>query len=54
MKRFFSWWKHEESGQGMVEYALVIMLIAMAAVGVLSQIADPLNTIFNKAADGLS
>lgn len=38
MERFSSWLKNEESGQGMVEYGLIIALIAivvMAAMVVL-------------------
>ncbi|MFB0920170.1 MAG: Flp family type IVb pilin [Oscillospiraceae bacterium] len=38
MKKFFGWIKNEESGQGMVEYGLIIGLVAVvivAAIGIL-------------------
>ncbi len=38
MKKFLGWLKNEESGQGMVEYGLIIGLIAVvivAAIGIL-------------------
>ena len=46
LKRLF----HEESGQGMVEYGLIIALVAVALIGVLTALAGPqgLTAIFNK------
>ena len=42
LKRLF----HEESGQGMVEYGLIIALIAIAVIVVLGQLGGGLNDIF--------
>lgn len=33
MKKLMNWLKNEESGQGMVEYALIIALIAVVVIG---------------------
>ena len=35
MKKLFSWLKNEESGQGMVEYGLILALIAVVVIGAL-------------------
>ena len=35
MKNFLAWMKDEESGQGMVEYGLLIALIAIVVVAAL-------------------
>ena len=32
MKKLMNWLKNEESGQGMVEYALIIALIAVVVI----------------------
>jgi len=32
MKKLFSWLKNEESGQGMVEYGLILALIAVVVI----------------------
>jgi len=36
MKNLLSWLKNEESGQGMVEYGLIIAVVAIVAVAALS------------------
>ena len=43
LKRFF----YEEDGQGMVEYGLIIALIAVAVIAVLGLMGDGLNDIFD-------
>jgi pilus assembly protein Flp/PilA len=35
MKKFMRWLKKEESGQGMVEYGLIIALIAIVVIAAL-------------------
>ena len=45
MKNFFK----DESGQGMVEYGLVIALIAIAVIGALTALAPKIEGIFNNA-----
>lgn len=44
LKRLF----YEENGQGMVEYGLIIALIAIAVILVLTNIGGGLNTIFGR------
>lgn len=44
LKRLF----YEEDGQGMVEYGLIIALIAVVVIGVLASIGGGLNTLFGK------
>jgi pilus assembly protein Flp/PilA len=41
----------EDSGQGMVEYGLIIALVAVLVVGTLSSISEPLNDIFDRMSD---
>jgi pilus assembly protein Flp/PilA len=41
-------WK-DESGQGMVEYGLILALIALAAVLLLGGVGDKIKDIFTKA-----
>ena len=47
MMKFFK----DESGQGMVEYGLILALIAVAAIAILTGLGKKVNGIF-KAADG--
>jgi pilus assembly protein Flp/PilA len=37
-----------ESGQAMVEYALILALVSVAAVGILSTLGGSVSSIFNK------
>jgi len=41
------WNLQDEDGQGLVEYAMIIVLIAVAAVGALLVFRDGLNTLFS-------
>ncbi|MGN0334310.1 MAG: Flp family type IVb pilin [Lachnospiraceae bacterium] len=49
MKEMMKWFKEEESGQGMVEYALILALISIAAIAVLNvlgpAVADKLKEV---------
>lgn len=45
---------NDESGQGMVEYGLIIALIAVAVIGVLGFMGDELNNIFETIKNKLS
>ena len=48
MKEMMNWLKEEESGQGMVEYALIIALIAIALVGALTTMKGGISSLFSK------
>ncbi|MCC8026004.1 MAG: Flp family type IVb pilin [Clostridium sp.] len=48
VRRTVWWFAEEESGQGMVEYVLAVMLVAMAAIITLSRVAPPLVDIFGR------
>ncbi len=43
----------DESGQGMVEYGLLLGLIAVAAVAVLVILGPKISNMFQKASDAL-
>lgn len=45
MKQFFM----DESGQGMVEYGLIIALISIAAIVAIQAIGPKIQSAFNKA-----
>ena len=49
MKNFFK----DESGQGMVEYGLIIALIAIAVITALTALGPKISGIFNEAASKL-
>lgn len=54
MKKFMNWFASEESGQGMVEYGLIIALIAVVLIGALTAMSGGLSTIFGKITDALN
>ena len=43
MKDMVSWLSNEESGQGLVEYALILALIAIIVIVVLSLLGNNVN-----------
>ena len=45
---------HEESGQDLTEYALLLVLLALAAVGSLSALATAINNVFSNAVGNLA
>ncbi len=54
MKKFFvRLWKEEE-GQDLTEYALLLVLVALAAIGSLGVLANAINNTFSKAATNLT
>jgi pilus assembly protein Flp/PilA len=46
-------WKEEE-GQDLTEYALLLVLIALASMAALGPLATAINTVFTKAASNLT
>ncbi len=49
LKRLF----YEESGQGMVEYGLIIALVAVAVIALLSALGGSIGEVFTKVSDKL-
>ncbi|HXT77280.1 MAG TPA: Flp family type IVb pilin [Candidatus Eisenbacteria bacterium] len=49
----FSLWKNEE-GQDLTEYALLLVLLSLAAVGALGTLATAINGTFTNAAGNLT
>ena len=45
--------RHREDGQTMVEYALILALVSVAAVTILSTLGGSVSSIFNKVNDDL-
>jgi len=46
-------WKEEE-GQDLTEYALLLVLLSLAAVAALGNLASAINSVFNKAVTNLT
>ena len=46
-------WKEEE-GQDLTEYALLLVLVSLAAIGSLGTLANAINNVFSKAATNLT
>jgi pilus assembly protein Flp/PilA len=43
-----------EEGQGMVEYALILVLIAIVVIVVVSTVGKRINNVFSNVSNGLS
>jgi pilus assembly protein Flp/PilA len=43
----------EESGQGLVEYALIIALVAVGLIGILLILRNSIGDVFNNASEAL-
>ncbi|MDF2700963.1 MAG: hypothetical protein K0Q49_2527 [Haloplasmataceae bacterium] len=54
MKKIMNWLKNEESGQGMVEYGLILVLIALAVIGILGTLGGTLDDKFTEVNTALS
>jgi pilus assembly protein Flp/PilA len=48
MRKFLNWLMNEESGQGMVEYALIIGLIAIVLIVALGWVTGGIQAVFQK------
>jgi pilus assembly protein Flp/PilA len=44
----------KEEGQGLVEYALILVLIAIVVIAVLTTLGGKVSTVFNNVNDGLN
>ncbi|MFM1563652.1 Flp family type IVb pilin [Helcococcus ovis] len=54
MKNIMNWFMKEESGQGMVEYGLILALISVVVIAVLTQVGSKLENIFKDIAGKLN
>ena len=54
MTNFLKWFAQEESGQGMVEYGLIIALVSIAVIVVLGLLGGELNKVFTNVKGKLS
>lgn len=46
-------WLRRRSGQGMVEYGLILALVAVALITIISQVGDDIETIFIRIRDAI-
>ena len=53
MKKALNWFVQEESGQGLVEYGLIIALVAIVLIGALNALGTGLDGIFKQITAGL-
>ena len=53
MKKVINWFVSEESGQGMVEYGLIIALVAVVLITVLTNLGGGLEKTFQNIVDKL-
>ena len=53
MSKFMNWFANEESGQGMVEYGLIIALVSIVVIIALTLVGTKLTAICNKIAETL-
>lgn len=53
MKQLFQRLWEEEEGQDLTEYALLLVLLALAAIGTLSSLATAINNVFAQASSAL-
>ncbi len=44
----------KEEGQGLVEYALILVLIAIVVIGILSLLGKNVSQVFSKVNNGLN
>ena len=50
LQRFFA----REEGQGLVEYALILVLIAIVVIGILTVLGTRVSTVFSQIDSGLT
>jgi pilus assembly protein Flp/PilA len=54
MKKLFTWLKNEESGQGMVEYGLILALIAVVVIVALRTLGTATSEKLTEVGDAIS
>jgi pilus assembly protein Flp/PilA len=45
---------HREDGQGLVEYALVLVLVAIVVIAILTLLGPQIGNVFSKITSGLN
>ncbi len=53
-KQLVTRFRDDESGQNLVEYALVVVLVALAAVAAMTTLGSTIGTAFNKITNALT
>lgn len=53
MRKFLGWLAKEESGQGMVEYGLIIVLVAVVAIAGLLILGPKIASVFTNISNSL-
>ena len=53
MKNLVNAFLNEESGQGLVEYGLILALIALVVIAILKTVGNKLNNTFNSIQNAL-
>ena len=48
----FQIWRHTETGASLVEYALLLLLLAVVAIAVISQVGDTTSAAFSRTDEG--
>lgn len=54
MKKFLNWFASEESGQGLVEYGLIIALVAVVLIGALTALGTGIDGKFQEIVQALN
>lgn len=52
--RLWNWWRRDERGQGLAEYGLIIVFVAVVVVGAVSIFGDTLTGLFTRIAGQFS
>ena len=54
MVKWHSLFEPREEGQGLVEYALILVLVSVVVIGVLTLVGTEVDMVFSRIADALS
>jgi Flp pilus assembly pilin Flp len=54
VKRIIKRFINDEQGQDLVEYSLLLVFLALAAIGILPTLANSINAVFSRSASTLT